>query len=498
MGYMNLRFLRSLSGVLWVTAGIGITTSTLAPVHALAINSSTQASSSEFVEQLSNSQIALDDDQERDDETAQEDDESLPEAIRESILKDASRQSGVQVSKLRVVKVKRQIWSDGCLGLAGSDGVCTQAQVPGWEVLVANGEKTWVYRCNESGSLVKLDEEATRTIATRSTTIRREVTTTRTTQTTQAASGRASGESTLATGSVSSSSSRSMGVVAGSSGMSEESSMRMRQVTAARSVQVSYSDLSGNYWARDFIVELTRRGILTGFPDGTFRPNEPVTRAQFAALVAAVFKKSKVRDVVSLRDVASSYWAYNGIREAYEMGFLDAISGNTFSPTQSMTRSQILAAFAKGLNYTTISSSEKVLQFYSDATAIPASYRTLIAAATERGIVANYPSVKTCSPNKVATRAEVAALLYQAMVSTGDAVAISSPHVVSSQLPPSPVQVTPTSTAPEPAVETGEGGRKKPQCNQGIGNGAEGCDPGNSRPHGGSNDETGRTPGNRK
>src|SRR3712207_7147032 len=48
------------------------------------------------------------------------------------------------------------------------------------------------------------------------------------------------------------------------------------------------------------------------------------------------------------------------------------------------------------------------------------SYRTLIAAATERGIVANYPSVETCSPNKVATRAEVAALLYQAMVSTGD------------------------------------------------------------------------------
>jgi hypothetical protein len=44
-----------------------------------------------------------------------------------------------------------------------------------------------------------------------------------------------------------------------------------------------------------------------------------------------------------------------------------------------------------------------------------------------------------------------------------------------------------------------EGDRNKPRqnCNQGIGNGAEGCDPGNSRPHGGSNDEGGRTPGNR-
>jgi hypothetical protein len=493
---MNLRFLRSLSGVLWVTAGIGITTSTLSPVHALATKLPAQAE--ELTHQPSANQIAQDNQVPEEGQVLEDDVASLPEAIQESILKDASRQSGVQVSKLRVVKVKRQMWSDGCLGLAGSDGVCNQAQIPGWEVLVANGEKTWVYRCNESGSLVKLDEDATRTIATRSTTIRREVTTSRTTQSTQAASGSASSESTLATGSASSSSSSSTGVVAGSSGMSEGSSMRMRQVTAARSVQVSYSDVSGNYWARDFIVELTRRGILTGFPDGTFRPNEPVTRAQFAALVAAVFKKSKVRDVVSFRDVSSSYWAYNGIREAYEMGFLDAISSSRFSPTQSMTRSQILAAFARGLNYTTISSTAKVLQFYSDAAAIPASYRTLIAAATERGIVANYPNVKTCSPNKVATRAEVAALLYQAMVSTGDAVAISSPHVVSSQVPPSPVQATPTSTVPEPAVETGEGGRKKPHCNQGIGNGAEGCDPGNSHPHGGSNDETGRTPGNRK
>ncbi|AFZ17860.1 hypothetical protein [Allocoleopsis franciscana] len=48
--------------------------------------------------------------------------------------------------------------------------------------------------------------------------------------------------------------------------------------------------------------------------------------------------------------------------------------------------------------------------------------------------------------------------------------------------------------------EVGEGDREKPRrqnCNQGIGNGAEGCDLGNSSPRGGSNDEGGRTPGNR-
>jgi len=66
-----------------------------------------------------------------------------------------------------------------------------------------------------------------------------------------------------------------------------------------------------------------------------------------------------------------------------------------------------------------------------------------------------------------------------------------------------PAEVRPAEVRPaevRPAREAGEADDRKPRrqnCNQGIGNGAEGCDPGNSRPHGGSNDEGGRTPGNR-
>ena len=239
-------------------------------------------------------------------------------------------------------------------------------------------------------------------------------------------------------------------------------------------------------------MELAQRGILTGFPDGKFHPEKPVTRAEFAALLASVFKKTKVRDAISFRDISTNYWAYDGIREAYEMGFLGAVSGSQFKPYQSLTRLQVLTALAKGLNYTSSSSSiEQVLRVYSDAAAIPAEARSLVAAATEQGIVANYPNTNTCSPNKVATRAEVAAMLYQAMVNKGEATAISSPYIVGKEAK--------FGEAGE-VREAGEGDREKPRrqnCNQGIGNGAEGCDPGNSSPHGGSNDEGGRTPGNR-
>jgi hypothetical protein len=127
----------------------------------------------------------------------------------------------------------------------------------------------------------------------------------------------------------------------------------------------------------------------------------------------------------------------------------------------------------------------------------------------------NYPNVKSLSLNTVATRADVAAFIYQTLVSTGEVTAISSPYVVGGELGTlelnqTQTEVNQTQTETEvnqtqtevnqTQTETEvEGDRNKPRrnCNQGIGNGAEGCDPGNSRPHGGSNDEGGRTPGNR-
>jgi hypothetical protein len=494
---MSSSFFASKSRIVLVAAGmalaelaVGIATSAPSSANTLSENLPTQTSSLELAGQPSDSKMA------KDDQMAEDDIKLLSQSLTDAIFKEVSQKSGIQASQLRIVKVERETWSDGCLGLGGSDGVCTQSLVPGWRVTVASGEQRWVYRTNESGSSVKLDEVASRAIMSSDTTAqilrREEVTTTRTTQTTQSVIGSANSQSTQATQSVTGNTSReNTQAIAGSTQTSQAASMRAQQQAAAmrNTAQVSFADISQDYWARDFIVELAKRGIFTGFPDGQFRPNEPVTRAQFAALLASVYKKSQVRDAINFRDVSTSHWAYKGIREAYEMGFLETVSGSQFNPSQSLTRLQVLTALAKGLNYTASNSTEKVLQVYSDAAAIPAEARSLVAAATERGIMVNYPNVSTCSPNKVATRAEVAALLYQAMVSTGDAVAISSPYVMGTQ------------TGVSQPGEMRDVGGKKParqNCNQGIGNGAEGCDPGNSRPHGGSNDETGRTPGNRK
>lgn len=487
---MNLSLIASQRGLILAVVGIvlaemtaGISAAVASPTNASSMKFPAQEESVELAQPLSVSQMTKDKEEKTDKDDDNDDNESMAQecSCKDAVFKDVSQKTGIESSKLRIVKVEKETWSDGCLGLGDSNSMCTQSLVPGWRVIVASGSQSWVYRTNLAGTVAKWDEVATQTLAssqtTTQTTSRREVIT-RTSETMQSVTG-GTNQSSQAEGSTQ--------IIEGvSTGIQQQTRM------ARRSSQVSFSDISESYWARGFIMELAQRGILTGFPDGKFYPDKPVTRGEFAALLASVFKQTKVRDAISFRDVSANYWAYNGIREAYEMGFLGAASGSQFKPYQSLTRLQILTALAKGLNYTSSSSSiEQILAVYRDARAIPAEARSLVAAATERGIVVNYPNNNTCSPNKVATRAEVAAFLYQAMVNKGEATEISSPYIVGEKAK--------FREAGE-MREVGGGDREKPRrqnCNQGIGNGAEGCDPGNSRPHGGSNDEGGRTPGNR-
>lgn len=195
--------------------------------------------------------------------------------------------------------------------------------------------------------------------------------------------------------------------------------------------QSTFSDVSSSYWARNFITELAQRDIIAGFPDGTFKPDAPVTRAQFAAMLRKAnqeFNKGEQRGAVNFVDVSSRYWAYTAIQDAYKTGFLSGYPGNVFRPEQNIPREQVLVSLANGLDYS--ASSTNVLNYYNDASSISSWARTPIAAATEKRMVVNYPSLKQLNPQRNATRAEVAAFIYQALVSEGTAQTISSQYIV--------------------------------------------------------------------
>lgn len=211
----------------------------------------------------------------------------------------------------------------------------------------------------------------------------------------------------------------------------------------------TFSDVTANYWANPFIAELARRDIIAGFPDGTFKPEQPVTRAQFAAIVRQAFEKSSERSAIQFTDVPTNYWAASAIQEAYTTGFLAGYPGNRFEPDQNIPREQVLVSLASGLDYSSINEATVLNQYYSDANAISGYARSPIAAASERRIVVNYPNVKFLNPTETATRADVAAFVYQALANSGQVTAINSPYVVGqAQQPTTPVAVTiPSGTA---------------------------------------------------
>ncbi|BAZ16290.1 hypothetical protein NIES4071_81660 [Calothrix sp. NIES-4071] len=190
----------------------------------------------------------------------------------------------------------------------------------------------------------------------------------------------------------------------------------------------AFKDVTGDYWAKAHIEALASRNIIAGFPDGTFRPNEPVTRAQFAAIIAKAFNPAAKREAANFTDVKNDFWAFQVIQTAARGGFISGYPDRTFKPQQQIERVQVLVALANGLGLT--APNPNVNSFFSDAARIPGYAASPVAAATTRGLVVNYPTVKQLNPTREATRAEVAAFVYQALVNAGQAQAIPSPYIV--------------------------------------------------------------------
>ncbi len=185
--------------------------------------------------------------------------------------------------------------------------------------------------------------------------------------------------------------------------------------------QTRFSDIQG-HWAQPCIEALTDRKIINGYPDRTFRPNSPVTRAEYAALLVTAFPgvvnaTIPSRDI-QFRDIPGRFWAAGAISAAVNANFFSGYPDKTFRPNQNIPRVQVLAALASGVGYAPKQPVAETLAVFSDAQSIPDYAKNTIAGATEQRIVVNYPSVKQLNPNQPATRGDIAAFLCRALPGT--------------------------------------------------------------------------------
>lgn len=207
--------------------------------------------------------------------------------------------------------------------------------------------------------------------------------------------------------------------------------------------QQKFSDVPADQPYAPYINRLTDYSldILKGFPDGTFRPNDPITRAQFAAMLHQSFASGYLAPAQSFVDVPANYWAADAITAARQDGYLSGYPGNQFKPEQLITRAEMLVSLVNGLGYA--GGSPANLAYYRDANEVPIYARRAIASADANRLTnisgfspgfANpydysyspsplggpldpiYRDLNHLYPNLPATRAEAAAFIGQAFV----------------------------------------------------------------------------------
>lgn len=171
-----------------------------------------------------------------------------------------------------------------------------------------------------------------------------------------------------------------------------------------------YRDIS-DHWARTEIARLSSKGIVQGFGDATFKPNEAVTRAQFATMLLQAMRAtgSKVASAYSGREVFSDlpkkHWAYNTLGVAYQLGVLKGYPNSQIKPDQAVSRAEMAAMIARAKGVALNSSSAPS---YRD---VPAGHwaAPAIGALTARNWLNGYGSL--FKPQGSATRAEVVVLI---------------------------------------------------------------------------------------
>ena len=113
------------------------------------------------------------------------------------------------------------------------------------------------------------------------------------------------------------------------------------QIEADKTYSSTFSDMPKGYWAANYIGYMQQFGIVTGYTDGSFRPNAPVTRAEFAA-IASRFEKL-TQGSKSFTDVPNTYWAARYINFAATRGWVTGYSDGTFKPENTITRAEVAA-----------------------------------------------------------------------------------------------------------------------------------------------------------
>ncbi len=193
----------------------------------------------------------------------------------------------------------------------------------------------------------------------------------------------------------------------------------------------SFYDLPKEHWAFMYIADLVSRGVITGYGDGSFRPNGIVTRAEWAAIMVRAANIPSGSSNAAYPDMANSHWAnkYINAAKSYMTSFEN---GKSFRPDIAILREDATVAMVKLKGYNTNNADYSYINGFKDQSSISASCRKYVALAVEKGLIKGFDD-KTFRGQATLTRAEAATLLWSAFQNGNDDKVVENDIAVSAK-----------------------------------------------------------------
>ncbi len=182
-----------------------------------------------------------------------------------------------------------------------------------------------------------------------------------------------------------------------------------------------FPDVPADYWAAAQIKELSQKSVIVGYPDGTFKPDDNVTRAEFASMAiwALGQEHTTVAQPVNFTDIPADFWAYDMIQRALYFELISCpLEGKDFRPDDPVSHAEAVSVIVNALTTQNISlqKAKEVLKKYTDLAETPKSFLIAAGKAEILNMNVHIPNTPLAlNANKPATRAEVAALLKNMM-----------------------------------------------------------------------------------
>ena len=183
----------------------------------------------------------------------------------------------------------------------------------------------------------------------------------------------------------------------------------------------SFEDVPDGFWAGCDINLLAENKVVAGYPDRTFKPNLPVTRAEIASMAVNGFNlRGCGCPKKTFKDVPADHWANQAINTAVSNGIMDGYPNDLFKPNKPVTRAEAMATLAKGIPCEMDNcKADEILSKYCDGNKVPAWAKIPVAKAIETGALKDIPNSNEIQACKDASRADVASMLESVRVAMG-------------------------------------------------------------------------------